>query len=175
VTDSLTGLANSRAAGQDLERMAAFAGRTGTPLTAIMLDLDHFKRINDTFGHQVGDEALAALGRVLRAGTRTSDFVARYGGEEFLVLLQDTNAGGGAEVAETLREAVRQMHVPGLTTRVTASFGVASIPEHAGEADALLRCADRALYAAKEGGRDQVRVFGDAEARPALRRMAADG
>ena len=156
VTDSLTGLSNVRAAAQDLARMAAFSGRTSTPMAAILLDIDHFKRVNDTFGHQIGDEVLAAFGDVLRAGTRTSDFVARYGGEEFLILLQDTDVEGGGEVAEKLRESLRQMHVPGLTGRVTASFGVASIPAHAGDADSLLRVADRALYAAKNSGRDKV-------------------
>ena len=161
VTDSLTGLANARAAAQDLDRIVAFAGRTATPLAAIILDLDHFKQINDNFGHQIGDEALAALGAVLRKGTRASDFVARYGGEEFLILLQDTDAENGAELAEKLREAIRQMHVPGLTRRVTASFGVASIPQHAGDAETLVRAADRALYVAKKTGRDQVRTAGD--------------
>jgi diguanylate cyclase (GGDEF)-like protein len=166
VTDSLTGLANARAAAQDLDRIVAFAGRTATPLAAIILDLDHFKQINDNFGHQIGDEALAALGAVLRKGTRASDFVARYGGEEFLILLQDTDAENGAELAEKLREAIRQMHVPGLTRRVTASFGVASIPQHAGDAETLVRAADRALYAAKKAGRDQVRTAGDSVPEP---------
>jgi diguanylate cyclase (GGDEF)-like protein len=156
VTDSLTGLANVRAAARELKRAAAFAGRTATPLAAILLDVDHFKRINDTFGHQVGDEVLAALGRVLQAGTRESDFAARYGGEEFLILLQDTDTESGAEVAGKLREALRQMHVPGFTGRVTASFGVASIPAEAGDGDALVGAADHALYAAKHGGRDRV-------------------
>jgi diguanylate cyclase (GGDEF)-like protein len=161
VTDSLTGLSNARAAAQDLERIVAFAGRTATPLAAILLDLDHFKRINDTFGHQIGDEALAAVGAVLRNGTRKSDFVARYGGEEFLILLQDTDARSGIELAEKLREGVRHTHVPGLTGRLTASFGVAAMPEHAGDGESLIRAADRALYTAKENGRDRVCVAGD--------------
>jgi diguanylate cyclase (GGDEF)-like protein len=164
VTDSLTGLSNARAAAQDLDRIVAFAGRTGTPLTAIMLDLDHFKRVNDNFGHQIGDEALAAVGSILRNGTRASDFVARYGGEEFLVLLQDTDVRSGVLIAEKLRESVRQTHVPGLTGRLSASFGVAGIPEHAGDGEALIRAADRALYTAKREGRDRVCVAGGAEA-----------
>ena len=158
VTDSLTGLSNARAAAQDLERIVAFAGRTGTPLAAILLDLDHFKRINDTFGHQIGDEALAAVGSILRNGTRASDFVARYGGEEFLILLQDTDVRSGVQVAEKLRESLRQTNVPGLTGRVTASFGVAAIPDHATDGDSLIRAADRALYTAKKEGRDRVCV-----------------
>ena len=163
VTDALTGLANARAAAQDLERMVAFALRSGTPLGAIMLDVDHFKRINDTFGHQVGDETLAALGDVLRHSTRAGDFVARYGGEEFVILLQDTDTAAGVEVAEKLREAIHQMHVPGLTGRVTASFGVAAIPEHARNGDALLRAADRALYSAKNSGRNRVCIPADSD------------
>jgi diguanylate cyclase (GGDEF)-like protein len=163
VTDPLTGLANARAASQDLERMVAFAIRSETPLAAVMLDLDHFKRINDTFGHQIGDEALAALGGVLRQSTRAGDFVARYGGEEFVVLLQDTDMAAGIEIAEKLRRAIHQMHVPGLTGRITASLGVASIPEHAADGDALLRAADRALYAAKGSGRNRVCVPADAD------------
>ncbi|HEX8752322.1 MAG TPA: diguanylate cyclase [Solirubrobacterales bacterium] len=156
VTDALTGLSNARAAAQDLERITAFAARTGTPLVAILLDLDHFKRINDSFGHQIGDETLAAVGAALRGGTRASDFVARYGGEEFLILLQDTDLASGVALAESLREGLRQTQVPGLAGRVTASFGVASMPEHARDAESLLRAADRALYAAKKGGRDRV-------------------
>ncbi len=164
VTDSLTGLANARAAAHDLERIVAFAGRTGTPLSAIMLDLDHFKRVNDNFGHQIGDEALSAVGAALLAGTRASDFVARYGGEEFLILLQDTDTASAVELAEKLRESLRRMQVPGLTGRVTASFGVASIPKHAGDSGALVRAADRALYAAKSAGRDQVCIPTDSDA-----------
>jgi diguanylate cyclase (GGDEF)-like protein len=163
VTDALTGLANARAAAQDLERMVAFALRSETPLAAIMLDLDHFKRINDTFGHHIGDEVLAALGDVLRHSTRAGDFVARYGGEEFVILLQDTDTAAGVEMAERIREAIHRMHVPGLTGRVTASLGVASIPEHASDGDALLRAADRALYSAKNSGRNQVCVPADSD------------
>lgn len=163
VTDALTGLANARAAAQDLERIVAFALRSDTPVAAIMLDLDHFKRINDTFGHQIGDETLAALGDVLRHATRAGDFVARYGGEEFLVLLQDTDSTGGVEMAERIRGEIHQMHVPGLTGRVTASLGVASIPDHARDGDALLRAADRALYSAKNAGRNRVCVPADSD------------
>jgi diguanylate cyclase (GGDEF)-like protein len=163
VTDALTGLANARAAAQDLDRMVAFALRSDTPVAAIMLDLDHFKRINDTFGHQIGDETLAALGDVLRHSTRAGDFVARYGGEEFVVLLQDTDTAAGVEMAERMRAEIHQMHVPGLTGRVTASFGVASIPEHARDGDALVRAADRALYSAKKDGRNRVCVPGDSD------------
>jgi diguanylate cyclase (GGDEF)-like protein len=164
VTDSLTGLANSRSAADTVQRMAAFAGRSLTPLTAILLDLDHFKRINDNFGHQVGDEVLAAVGRELSRGVRASDFTARYGGEEFLILLQATRAEDGVELAEKLRTSLEGVHVPGYTGRVTASFGVAAMPDHAGDADSLLRAADQALYAAKEAGRNRVIAAGGSPA-----------
>ncbi len=175
VTDSLTGLANARAAANDLERIVAFAGRTVTPLSAIMVDLDHFKRINDNFGHQVGDLALAAVGEVLRGSTRASDFVARYGGEEFLILMQDTDLESGVELAEKLRQSLRQLQVPGLSGRVTASFGVASFPEHAGDSESLIRAADHALYAAKKAGRDQVCSPLDSELGVDLQESHADG
>jgi diguanylate cyclase (GGDEF)-like protein len=175
VTDSLTGLANARAAANDLERIVAFAGRTATPLTAIMLDLDHFKRINDNFGHQIGDEALAAVGEVLRSGTRASDFVARYGGEEFLILLQDTDIEIGVALAEKLRGSLRQMQVPGLAGRVTASFGVAAFPEHADDSGGLIRAADLALYVAKKAGRDQVCTPADSELGGSLQEAHAGG
>jgi diguanylate cyclase (GGDEF)-like protein len=175
VTDSLTGLANARAAAQDLDRIVAFAGRTGTPLAAILLDLDNFKRINDNFGHPIGDEVLAAVGDVLLRGTRASDFVARYGGEEFLILLQDTEATSAVALGEKLREGIRQVQVPGLTGRVAASFGVASIPEHAADGESLVRAADRALYAAKKGGRDQVRTPEPLDPEGELQEIVADG
>ncbi len=175
VTDSLTGLANARAAANDLERIVAFANRTATPLSAIMLDLDRFKRINDNFGHQIGDEALAAVGEVLRSGTRASDFVARYGGEEFLILMQDTDMESGVELAEKLREGLRQLQVPGLAGRVTASFGVASFPEHGSDSESLIRAADRALYAAKKAGRDRVCTPLDSELGVSLQEANADG
>ena len=156
VTDSLTGLANTRSAADTVKRMAAFAGRTKTSLAAILFDLDHFKRVNDNFGHQIGDEVLAAVGRTIAGVVRASDFSARHGGEEFLVICQDTERDQAVHVAEKLRHAVSALHVAGYTGRITASFGVAAIPRNAGDADGLIRAADQALYAAKDAGRDQV-------------------
>jgi diguanylate cyclase (GGDEF)-like protein len=160
VTDSLTGLANSRAATETLSVMAAFASRSAQPLSAILVDLDHFKRVNDTYGHQIGDEVLGATGQTLKAELRASDFIARYGGEEFLVLLQGTSKESAAGVAEKMRQALRRMQVAGLASRVTASFGIATIPDDAGDGDGVLRSADEALYAAKEAGRDRVVAHG---------------
>jgi diguanylate cyclase (GGDEF)-like protein len=159
-TDALTGLANRRAAGETAHRMAAHAGRTATPLAAILFDLDHFKHINDTHGHPKGDEVLAAVGDVASSVVRASDFAGRYGGEEFLVLLPGADAEGARVVAEKLRDAISRLQVNGVDRAVTASFGVAAVPEHAGDANELLRQADRALYVAKHAGRDRVQVAG---------------
>ncbi len=158
-TDALTGLANTRAVHDTLKRLVAHAGRTTTPLAAILLDLDHFKAVNDTFGHSAGDDVLAAVGDVVASVMRDSDFVGRYGGEEFVVLLPDTDPEGAVVVAEKLRAAIQEVRVATVDRAISASFGVAAIPHHAGDAAALLRCADRALYAAKRAGRDRVEVL----------------
>lgn len=154
-TDGLTGLPNRRSFEETLKRMAAQAGRTKTPLSALALDLDHFKSVNDTHGHEVGDEVLAAMGALLADLVRASDFAARIGGEEFIVLAPDTARDGAVALAETIRAAVREVAVPGVA-QVTVSIGVASLPEDASTPSGLLRAADRLLYAAKERGRDRV-------------------
>jgi diguanylate cyclase (GGDEF)-like protein len=159
VTDALTGLANTRAVHETAKRMAAQASRTLTPLAAVLFDLDHFKQINDTYGHAKGDDVLAAVGDALAHSIRDSDFVGRYGGEEFLALLPDTDAQGAVRVAEKLRQTIASVRVEELGGRLSASFGVAVLPDHAGEVDQLLRCADRALYLAKSNGRDRVELF----------------
>jgi diguanylate cyclase (GGDEF)-like protein len=157
-TDALTGLANQRSVGDSLNRMVAQAGRSKTPLTAVMFDLDHFKRINDIHGHAKGDEVLATVAAVVQSTVRESDFLGRYGGEEFVALLPDTSRSGGAQVAEKLRLAVEALEVPDLDRRVSASFGVATLPADAVNGEQLLRAADRALYAAKNAGRNRVEV-----------------
>jgi diguanylate cyclase (GGDEF)-like protein len=156
-SDVLTGLPNRRAADETIKRMVAHAGRTITPLSAILLDLDHFKQLNDVHGHDRGDQALATIGQVLAAGLRASDFAARFGGEEFLVLLPDTGRGGAVEVAEKLRRAVQTTEINDIGS-LTASFGIATLPDDAAEPEQLLRKADRALYAAKARGRNRVEV-----------------
>jgi diguanylate cyclase (GGDEF)-like protein len=155
-TDVLTGLPNRRAVEDGLRRMLAQASRTGSPLAAVLLDLDHFKQINDTCGHPRGDDVLAAVGDVLSTTLRGSDFTGRTGGEEFVALLPDTDAQGAVEAAEKLRGAFEHLEVPGVDRRITASFGVAVFPDDAVDADELLRRADRALYAAKRQGRNRV-------------------
>ena len=155
-TDALTGMANARAVQDTLKRMVAQAMRTGDPLTAVMVDLDHFKALNDVHGHERGNEALAAVGQVLTSGARTSDFAGRYGGEEFVLLLPNTDREGGVVLAEKLRHGIAQIVLPELERAITASFGVATLPDDGLDAATILRAADRALYQAKAEGRDRV-------------------
>jgi diguanylate cyclase (GGDEF)-like protein len=159
-TDELTGLANQRSANDAAKRMVAEAS-TDSPLAAIVLDLDHFKQINDLFGHGAGDEVLAAVGAVLRATLRPDDFCARWGGEEFLLLLPDTQPDGARTAAELVRAAVGQIRVAAVQREISASLGAAVLPVHAMDAEGLVRCADRALYAAKAAGRNRVEMFAD--------------
>ena len=156
-SDALTGLPNRRAADEAIMRMIAQAGRTVTPMSAVLLDLDHFKQVNDRHGHDRGDRALAMIGQVLVTSLRASDFAARYGGEEFLILLPDTDRGGAVELAEKLRRTIAQTEIQELGS-LTASFGIATMPDDAVEPEQLIRKADRALYAAKAGGRNRVEV-----------------
>lgn len=155
-TDALTGLPNSREVQDTLKRMAAHASRTISPLAALLLDLDHFKQINDSYGHALGDDVLAALGTTIQATLRTSDFVGRYGGEEFVILLPDTGQEEADLVAEKVRAAVATITVSGVTRPITASIGLAILPDDANDSVTLLRNADRALYTAKSNGRNRV-------------------
>jgi diguanylate cyclase (GGDEF)-like protein len=155
-TDRLTGLPNQRAVQDTLKRMVAQASRTITPLSAVLIDLDHFKQINDLHGHDRGDEVLAAVGVVMRNAVRESDFIGRYGGEEFLLLLPDTDTDGALQVAEAVRVAISAIQIPHIDQRITASAGIATLPRDAGDSVTLFRAADRALYAAKNDGRDRI-------------------
>lgn len=161
--DELTGL-NGRRHFIDLaERELARRRRTGRPTIALMLDLDHFKKVNDTHGHAVGDLVLRELGTVLREGLRELDVAGRMGGEEFAVLLSETTLDQGLEVAERLRsamEARRPSQPGGPTVTCTVSIGVAlQTPDES--LDDLLNRADGALYAAKRAGRNRVAIAGD--------------
>ena len=158
-TDALTGLPNSRSCRDNLKRMVAHAGRTVAPMSAVMFDLDHFKQVNDRFSHGAGDDVLAAVGEALRATLRDSDFGGRYGGEEFLMLLPGTDQSGAQQVAEKLRTAIEALEFQQPELSVTASFGIASYPLDALDADSLVRVADRALYAAKAKGRNRVELI----------------
>jgi diguanylate cyclase (GGDEF)-like protein len=157
-TDVLTGLPNRRALDDTIKRMVAQASRAQLPLSALMLDLDRFKAANDELGHAKGDEILAAFGALLGASLRESDFAARYGGEEFMVLLPATGTAGALVIAEKLRAAVADLHIPNIDRAITTSVGVAVLPDHAIEAEGLTRAADRALYLAKTNGRNRIEV-----------------
>ncbi|MHB1048154.1 MAG: GGDEF domain-containing protein [Thermoanaerobaculia bacterium] len=154
-TDSLTLLANRRGLEEAIAHERDRAERTGEPLSVVALDLDLFKRVNDTWGHGVGDRLLSAVGEALRVGVRPYDVAARVGGEEFLLVLPATSRERAADVAERLRTRVAQLAVEGLPERVTASAGVA---EHSRRetTEALLARADAALYEAKRLGRNRV-------------------
>jgi diguanylate cyclase (GGDEF)-like protein len=163
-TDPLTGLPNRRAFNDTLTRMVAQSLRSSSELAAIAIDLDHFKDINDRFGHEKGDEVLATVAAALREGTRASDFVGRWGGEEFFVLAPDTALDGALALAENLRAAIARLTVVGVERDLSASFGVAVCPDHAAVPELLLRQADRALFAAKALGRNRVEVVSGAPA-----------
>jgi diguanylate cyclase (GGDEF)-like protein len=154
-TDHLTGLANRRRFERQLEREVARTQRNGRPFCLLMLDIDKFKDVNDSFGHEAGDEALRLLAKALQEGTRGIDLAARVGGEEFAVILTETNLKGAVEVAERLRLALKTVVIP-LVGRIAASFGIAEYPTHAQTSRQLWACADTALYEAKRQGRDRV-------------------
>jgi len=157
--DPLTGLRNRRRFVDDLAGRLRTATRTGEPLSLVLLDVDHFKAVNDTHGHAVGDDVLIGVAQALRGHARAED-VVRYGGEEFVVLLPRLGPAAAAARAEVLRAACAAVDVEVEDVRVTISAGVASCPDHGDSPDELLLAADRALYAAKEGGRDRVAVAG---------------
>jgi diguanylate cyclase (GGDEF)-like protein len=154
-TDHLTGLANRRRFERQLEREITRTLRYTRPFCLLLLDIDHFKQVNDSHGHESGDEAIRRIAVILQAGTRGIDTAARIGGEEFAVLLTETELSGGLEVAERLRLAIKAEEIP-LVGRVTASFGVAEFPLCAPTGRELLAIADSAMYEAKRQGRDRV-------------------
>jgi len=159
VRDPLTGLYNRGYLEESLERELRRSARRGTPLGVMMIDVDHFKRLNDTFGHEAGDAALRALGDLFLAHVRGEDVVCRYGGEEFTMLLPEASRETTCARAESLREAATRLVVQshGRTLeRVTISIGVAGCPDDGATSEVVLRAADSALYRAKEAGRNRV-------------------
>ena len=161
--DPLTGLFNRRFMEEALEREMRRALRRVAPLSVIMMDLDHFKQLNDTLGHDAGDALLRELGLFLQNHVRAADIACRYGGEEITLIMPDAPLAIARQRAEELREGVRRLLIQdrGRTIGpVTVSVGVAAYPEHAASGDTLLRAADLALYAAKDAGRDRVCVAG---------------
>jgi diguanylate cyclase (GGDEF)-like protein len=161
ISDPLTGLYNRRYLNESLPRELARSGRSRTPVAVMLIDLDHFKRINDSFGHEAGDIVLTAMGALLKEKVRGSDIACRYGGEEFALILPETEEEAAARRAEDIRlaiSAIQLTHGGKPLGKVTASFGIALFPDHAGDTDSLLRAADVALYAAKGAGRNRVVV-----------------
>ncbi|MFC2105690.1 diguanylate cyclase [Candidatus Bipolaricaulota bacterium] len=155
IHDAITGLFNRRYLEETLPRELAGARRRGASLAVILLDVDHFKSINDTFGHQEGDRTLQRLAALLDSSTRESDIACRYGGDEFVLVLPDTTLPEALDKAEALRKRCSLLDQEGLP-RVTISLGVACSPDHGEEGGQILLIADRALYRAKEDGRNQV-------------------
>ena len=158
-TDALTGLANRRAFDEHLSQLLAHADRFGHSLSLVLVDVDHFKNVNDTWGHEAGDLVLKAIAQTLQDGVRAVDICARFGGEEIALLLPQTALGGAAELADRLRQRVSEQPVmwQGNDIKVTVSCGVACYPDGVLTKEALFAGADRALYEAKSAGRNCVK------------------
>jgi diguanylate cyclase (GGDEF)-like protein len=164
ITDPLTRLYNRRHLMETLERELHRTRRTATPLSAIIIDIDHFKRVNDSYGHQFGDEVLAGVAALTAKALRTYDLAARYGGEEFFVVLPDTPLADAVVVAERIRHNVETLTFPGRLEElgVTVSLGVATFPARGVTSiETLIRAADQALYRAKQGGRNRTESAGE--------------
>lgn len=161
IRDSLTGCFNRRYLDETLERELWRSRREGYPLSMVILDLDHFKQINDTYGHQAGDQALIVLAQTLRADIRHEDVLCRYGGEEFIILMPHMPLAVAAERAEGWRQKIADIRVPfgKFELTFTTSAGVAAYPDHGKTPDEISQSADLALYLAKNGGRNRVVVF----------------
>lgn len=158
-TDHLTGLANRRRFERQLGREIERAARYNHPFCLLLIDIDEFKQVNDTFGHQTGDEAIRMLAKTLEQGIRGVDLAARIGGDEFALVLPETGVIRGFEIGDRLRRAIKATEIPTLgsaATRITASFGIVESASDTQSMNELLKRADAALYEAKRQGRDRV-------------------
>jgi len=164
LTDALTGCYNRRSFEMQLDKDIQMAKRANHPLSLIMLDLDRFKHLNDTAGHDAGDEALRLLANCFRQELRGADSAARFGGDEFALILPQAQTEGAMQVAERLRQRIEKITIPGFGN-LTTSIGIATFPQHANSRADLFRAADNALYAAKRAGRNRV-VLSEAVADP---------
>ena len=161
VTDDLTQLYNSRYLNQVLRREAKRASRSGRPLSLLFMDLDGFKSVNDSHGHQAGSRALVEAAAVIKRCARETDVVARFGGDEFAIILPDTGSEGASQVGERVRERLCAhpfLAGHGLNLHMTASVGVATLPDVAASAEELVRAADMAMYQVKDSGKNGVRI-----------------
>jgi diguanylate cyclase (GGDEF)-like protein len=164
ITDSLTGLYNSRYFYKHLDIEVARTKRYGNSLSLILFDIDDFKMLNDTYGHQEGDEVLQGLARSLTSVSRETDIVVRYGGAEFIIILPNTAREEATALARRILHAVQETKIrvgPSAEVSVTLSGGIATFPQNASSAKALLSAADNALYAAKAAGKNTVICFQD--------------
>ena len=163
IRDPLTGLFNRRYMEESLDKELRRAARGGHMVSVLMIDVDHFKLFNDTFGHQAGDTLLRAMGDFISQRTRGQDIACRYGGEEFVLILTEASKAAAVKRAELLREELRQLiveHARQVLGRITVSIGISVFPDNGGNAEELLRAADQALYAAKNEGRDRITLSG---------------
>ena len=156
ITDELTGLFNRKHLMETLEAEVTRSKRNEHTFALLVIDIDHFKLVNDTYGHQKGDEVLRLLGDIFHETVRSCDYVARYGGEEFIVMLPEVGAAGGQEVAERIRERVARESINRKGDRITVSIGMAMFAEHGDNPELLFQQADQALYTAKAAGRNRV-------------------
>jgi diguanylate cyclase (GGDEF)-like protein len=162
ITDSLTGLFNRKHLMETLDKEVSRCQRHTRSFSLMVIDIDHFKKYNDTYGHLAGDEVLSRLASVFKDSIRSSDYAARYGGEEFIIMLPESGAEQGVEAAERIRHEVAEQKFggEGEAIEVTISVGVASYPDNGDDAESIIREADGALYEAKEMGRNQVVLAG---------------
>jgi diguanylate cyclase (GGDEF)-like protein len=175
--DALTGLFNRGAILEILEREIARSRREHTPLAVIMADLDHFKTINDTLGHQAGDAVLREMARRMSASLRSYDFVGRYGGEEFLVVIPGSDAATAADLGERLRQNVsaEPVQVAEASISATLSLGLAISTGEIAQPEQLLQEADTALYAAKKAGRNRIEIYSSLDPAPAAAVLPSTG
>jgi len=159
--DQLTGLYNRRFLDEILPKLAKQTLRRGSRLGILMIDIDHFKKINDTYGHDVGDIVLSKVAEIIKKSVRESDFVIRYGGEEFMVILIDVAKGKSKDVAEKIRKIIESSHIPvgNIDITPTVSIGVAEFPDDSEDIHQVIKFADIALYEAKRTGRNKTVVF----------------
>jgi diguanylate cyclase (GGDEF)-like protein len=160
-TDGLTGLFNKRALTEAGMQKLKSAGRFKKPLSLLVCDIDHFKRVNDTHGHDMGDLVIRGFGEVLKRTKRDTDVVGRFGGEEFVIVCEETDAEGAALLAERVRSELEatSFHTESGPLSVTCSVGVATYPSAGADWDTLFKSSDEALYASKRGGRNRVTVW----------------
>ncbi len=161
IRDALTNLFNRRYLEDTLERELARAAREGYPLCIVMMDIDHFKVVNDTYGHEAGDLVLKTLADMVTKQSRQGDFVCRYGGEEFVLVMPNITVEVAKERVGSLHRSIAAHYIPfgRFNLNVTVSMGISSFPTQGGTKEDLLRAADRALYAAKNAGRNRVMVY----------------